>query len=92
MAEDKPTDEDRKRWREKTEFVPGLVFGETLIPEVRYQVLAGQVYILQVYPDGETGRGLMTPDELSKQLGKPVTKEGWYDEAGKFLGQDPGLE
>lgn len=81
-----------KHWKEKTDFVPGIVFGETLIPELRYQILQGRVFTLQVWPNGSTARGQMTLDDLEKQLGQPVTKEGWYDHTGKYLGtEDAGL-
>lgn len=79
------------RWKEKTDFIPGFVPGETDIPELRYQVLSGNVYTLQVWRDGSTARGQMTLDELEGQLGKRVTKQGWYDHAGTYLGDDPQL-
>ena len=82
-----------KRWKEKTNFVPGIVPSVTVVPKTRYQVLNGQVFYLQVYGNtGETARGQMTLAELEQQFGEPVTKEGWYDHAGKYLGDDPGLE
>lgn len=80
------------RWKEKTGFVPGLA-PDTVVPETRYQVLNGQVFYLQVFGNtGETSRGQMTLADLENQLGQPVTKEGWYDHEGKYLGDDPGLE
>jgi len=79
------------RWKEKTDFVPGLA-PDTQIPETRYQVLNGAVFTLQVWKSGSTARGQMTLSELEDQLGQPITKEGWYDHAGKYLGNDPGLE
>lgn len=90
MAEDKDILRTQ-RVKDKFGFVPGLT-DDTEIPECRYQVLHTKVYILQAWPSGETARGEMTIDELSKQFGKPITKEGWYDVHGEFLGNDPGLE
>lgn len=79
-------------WKEKTDFVPGMG-PDTLIPELRFQVLHGRVYSLQVWPNGSTARGTMTLDELEKQIGKPVVKEGWYDHEGEYLGtEDPDIE
>lgn len=78
-------------WKEKTSGIPGYIPGETLIPELRFQVLGPNVYSLQVWPDGETARGQLTIPELESQLGKSVTKQGWYDHEGKYLGDDPGL-
>ena len=79
------------RWKEKTSFIPGIG-PDTEIPETRYQVLNAQVFSLQVFPSGTTSRGQMTLSELEDQLGKPVTKDGWYDHEGTYLGDDPGLE
>lgn len=85
------------RWKEKSGFVPGLVFpdengeGGTQVPELRFQVLNGNVYTLQVWPDGETARGQLTLAELESQLGESVTKEGWYDHTGKYLGSRANL-
>ena len=81
-----------ERWKEKTGFVPGLA-PDTIVPEIRYQVLNGQVFYIQVWGNtDETARGQLTLAELEDQLGKPVTKEGWYDHEGTYLGDDPGLE
>jgi hypothetical protein len=80
------------RWRDKTDFAPGLA-DDTVIPQTRYQVLNGIVYSRTSWMDGSVARGIMTLDELEKQIGKPIVKEGWYDPTGKYYGlYDPELE
>lgn len=90
MAERAFTDEEIRRWKEKTDYVPGLA-SDTDIPEVRFQVQGPQVYTLQVWRDGTTARGQMTLEQLAAYLGQPITKEGWYDHTGRYYGDDPQL-
>ena len=82
------------RWKEKTNFVPGLVFdedGKADIPDLRFQVLGGKVFSIQTWRDGSTGRGEMSLEDLGKKLGKNITKEGWYDFDGTYLGLAPEM-
>lgn len=88
---DEFTQEEIDRWREKTDFVPGL--GQDVdVPETRFQVQGPQVYTLQVWRDGSTARGQITLDQFEAYLGAPVKKEGWYDHLGNYLGDEAGLE
>lgn len=91
MAEDDKDILRTQRVKDKFGFVPGLT-PDTDIPVCRYQVLHTKVFILQTWASGSTARGEMTIDELSKQFGKKIFKEGWYDAHGNFLGNDPGLD
>jgi hypothetical protein len=79
-------------WDAKTDFAIGVPDDPDAIPTVRYQVLLGRVYVTSSWKDGSRACGEIPLDALSKLVGGPVTKEGWYDEGGNYLGQDPGLE
>ena len=75
----------------RDEIVPFLPTDPNAIPEVRYQVLAGRVYVLTVWKDGSTARGETDLDSLARRRGAPVTQEGWYDVFGRYLGADAKL-
>lgn len=81
-----------QRWALKTEFVPGMPTDWSSVPQLRYQVLQGQVYTLERRRDGQTTRGQVNLAALEALRGEPVTDEGWYDPMGQFLGDDPGFE
>ncbi len=90
MAEGDALDTDR--WRGKTSFAPGMPVDQADVPTLRYQALGGRVFTLRRWSDGSTDRGETDLEALADLRGKPVVMEGWYDEAGTFLGDDAGLE
>lgn len=75
-------------WEEKTSFAPGVPLDQDAIPEVLFQVLLGRVYTLTRWKDGSTVRGEIPLAELEALAGKPVTREGWYDVLGRYLGAE----
>lgn len=80
------TEADLARWRAKTDFLPGINLSQPA-PEMRYQLLDGRVYTLQIMPNGSVTRGEL---EIA-QLSFPLPAEGWYDWDGTYLGEDPML-
>lgn len=78
--------------REKYAFAPGVPTDPAAIPTVRFQVLGGRVYTLEVWKDGSTVRGEMPLADLSHRFGRKVEQEGWYDVLGTYLGDDAGSE
>lgn len=87
---DELSPEDAARLEAKMAFAPGIAEG-TDVPDLRFQVLHGRVYTLQVWADGSTARGEMTLDELEAHLGREIKQEGWYDHEGTYLADDPRL-
>lgn len=79
------------RWRDKTNYAPGVPDDPDAIPEVRFQVLLGRVHVLKRWRDGSTVRGELDLDFIEGLSGAPP-REGWYDALGTYLGADPGLE
>lgn len=78
-------------WEDKTSFAPGVSDDPDAIPELNYQVLLGRVYTLTRWKDGSTVRGEVTLQDLEAVAGSAVTKEGWYDALGAFVGAElPG--
>ncbi|URA07126.1 hypothetical protein P9A48_gp18 [Xanthomonas phage Mallos] len=78
-------------WEDKTSFAPGVSDDPDAIPELHYQVLLGRVYTLTRWKDGSTVRGEVTLQDLEAVAGSAVTKEGWYDALGAFVGAElPG--
>ena len=84
MAEENAYETDR--WLEKTAAPIGVDLTQAP-PEMRYQLLGGRVFTLQLFPSGAIARGEIAPS----QLDFPAHEEGWYDGLGKFLGDDPNL-
>lgn len=67
---------------------------EAPAPTLRYQLLQGQVYSLQIWTDGSTMRGQVPISELEDRVGvAPGTalEEGWYNAFGEFMGDDPKI-
>ncbi len=76
-----------EQWIEKTNFLIGIDLSQPP-PQMRYQLLQGRMHTLQLFPSGAIARGEIDP----AHAGFPLTGgEGWYDGAGQFLGDDPGL-
>lgn len=79
-----------EHWDGKTSFAPGVPDDQDAVPEVLYQVLLGRVFTLTRWKDGSTARGEVALADLEALSGGPITKEGWYDVLGRYLG--PELE
>ncbi|XAQ48598.1 hypothetical protein [Xanthomonas phage vB_XeuM-YB23] len=78
-------------WEGKMDFAPGVPEDPDAAPELFYQVLLGRVYTLTRWRDGSTGRGEVQLADLEALAGGPITREGWYDALGKYLGAElPG--
>lgn len=78
-------------WDDKVSFAPGVSDDPDAVPELLYQVLLGRVYTLTRWRDGSTARGEVPLADLEGVAGKPVTKEGWYDALGSYVGPElPG--
>lgn len=78
-------------WEGKMAFAPGVPVDPQAIPTVHYQVLLGRVYTLTQWKDGSTARGETSLASLEGRAGQPITKEGWYDVRGRYIGIDfPG--
>ncbi|ALH23611.1 hypothetical protein PaMx28_11 [Pseudomonas phage PaMx28] len=78
-------------WEDKTSFAPGVPDDPDAAPELLYQVLLGRVFTLTRWKDGSTARGEVARADLEAVAGGPVTKEGWYDALGKYVGAElPG--
>lgn len=76
-----------ERWIAKTAFPIGIDLSQPP-PEMRYQLLDGRMYTLQLFPSGAIARGEIDP----VVAGFPLDDgEGWYDGDGSFLGEDPQL-
>jgi hypothetical protein len=77
-------------WAEKTNFLPGIDLDQPG-PELRYQLLQGKVFTLQLFPSGAVARGEIAPKELAALIQTDPTEDGWYHPDGRFLGDEPGL-
>lgn len=75
-------------WEDKTSFVPGVPDDPDAIPERLFQVLLGRVFTLTRWKDGSVARGETDLAELEGLFGAPVSKEGWYDVLGSYLGSE----
>jgi hypothetical protein len=85
MADDQnPLESDQ--WIAKTDSPIGVDLTQAP-PEMRYQLLGGRIFTLQVFPSGAIARGEIAPS----QLDFPAHEEGWYDGLGKYLGDEPNL-
>lgn len=76
---------------DRMDFAPGVPTDPSAIPQLRYQLLNGQVFTLTVWPSGSTARGSVPVGELQDRVGSSELEEGWYDALGEYLGDDPGL-
>jgi hypothetical protein len=86
MADDQENPYETERWIEKTSFPIGVDLTQAP-PEMRYQLLGGRVFTLQLFPSGDIARGELAPADLDF----PAPQEGWYDGFGAFLGDEPNL-
>lgn len=78
-------------WEDKTSFAPGVPDDPDAVPELLYQVLLGKVFTLMRWRDGSTARGEVALADLEALAGSAVTREGWYDALGRYLGAElPG--
>lgn len=78
-------------WAGKMAFAPGVPVDAEAIPKRYYQVLFGKVYTLMTWSDGSTVRGEADLASLAAVAGKAITKEGWYDALGRYIGSElPG--
>ena len=78
-------------WADKTFFAPGVPDDLGAVPELLYQVLLGRVFTLMRWRDGSTARGETQLANLEAVAGSAVTREGWYDALGKYIGPElPG--
>lgn len=78
-------------WVDKTSFAPGVPDDLGAVPELLYQVLLGRVFTLTRWRDGSTARGEVQLADLEAVAGSAVTREGWYDALGKYIGPElPG--
>ncbi|UIS24787.1 hypothetical protein AXL1_17 [Stenotrophomonas phage vB_SmaS-AXL_1] len=78
-------------WEGKMSFAPGVPEDPDAIPELFYQVLLGRVYTLTRWKDGSTARGEVQLADLEAVAGGAITREGWYDALGAYLGAElPG--
>lgn len=76
---------------DRMDFAPGVPIDPSAIPELRYQLLNGQVYTLTVWASGSTARGSVPVRELQDRAGSSELEEGWYSALGEYLGDDPKL-
>jgi hypothetical protein len=75
---------ETEQWLAKTSFPIGVDLTQAP-PEMRYQLLEGRVFTLQLFPGGDVAKGELAPADLDFEL----QGEGWYDGFGAFLGDDP---
>lgn len=75
-------------WEEKTAFAPGVPEDPDAIPTLVYQVLFGRVYTRLTWKNGSVSRGEVELADLENLAGKPITKEGWYNALGEYLGAE----
>ncbi len=75
---------------DRMDFAPGVPIDPLAIPELRFQLLQGVVYTLQVWASGSTSRGSVPVKELQDRVGHEL-QDGWYDALGTYLGDDPQL-
>jgi hypothetical protein len=73
------------------QFAPGVPDDAADLPTTRYQVLEGRVFTLTVWRNAATARGEVAVADLEQLRGEPVTRDGWYDETGAYLGDEAGL-
>lgn len=73
-------------WEGKTDFAPGVPEDPGVIPDLYYQVLLGRVYTVKIHPDESVSHGEIALADLESLKGSPVTKEGFYDFKGSYLG------
>lgn len=73
-------------WEDKTSFAPGVSDDPDAIPELVYQVLLGRVFSLTRWKDGSTVRGEVALADLEAVTGSAITREGWYDALGTYIG------
>lgn len=76
-------------WEDKMSFAPGVPDDPDAIPELLYQVLEGKVHTRLTWRDGSVSRGEVPLADLAAVAGKTITKEGWYDALGKYIGAEP---
>ncbi len=74
---------------DKEDWLPGMPEDLDSIPELRYQVIGGRVYSIKRWRDGSSARGETDLDTLAALAGKAITREGWYDALGAYVGDDP---
>jgi hypothetical protein len=55
----------------------------------RYQLIEGQVGLIRRWRDGRLLRGGMTAQKFAATFSLQAPAEGWYDGAGRFIGDDP---
>lgn len=76
---------------DRMDFAPGVPTDPSVIPELCYQLLNGQVFTLMVWRSGSTARGSVPMQELQDRVGSSELEEGWYNALGEYLGSDPKL-
>ncbi len=54
----------------------------------RYQLLDDRVFSTRRWPDGRVARGQTTVAEFAAAFGLVDPADGWYDGAGRFLGDE----
>lgn len=67
-------------------WAPGQPLDWADAPSLTYQVLAGQVFTTLRSKDGSVARGTTTLQALADLTGAPISKEGFYNSEGNFLG------
>lgn len=78
-------------WEDKMSFAPGVPEDPDATPELLYQALLGRVFTLTRWRDGSTARGEVSLAELESVAGSVVSREGWYDALGRYIGAElPG--
>ncbi len=91
MAGEQDDFEPGPGWAEKVSFMPGVPEDDDAVPELYYQVLLGRVHTLQRWKNGSTARGEVGLAELEAVAGGSITREGWYDALGRYVGSElPG--
>lgn len=83
-------DETSERWAEKTDSLIGCDLSQPA-PVMRYQLLQGRIYTLQLFPDGSTARGEVEREEFERFTSRSLGDDGWYDPFGEYLGDNPGI-
>lgn len=87
MSQDQENPLLDEQWIEKTNFPIGVDLTQPP-PQMRYQLMGGKMYTLQLSPSGAITRGEIDPAHAGFQL----QGEGWYNGQGEFLGDDPSIE
>lgn len=78
--------EDGQVSPEALERMAYLPVDESTLPDTKYFVVGGKVFSSKRWKDGSIARGEITLQQLEGLAGSPISKEGFYDFDGTYLG------